>query len=204
MHYFDENLFSLYKFLHWFAYVDDTFILVPSNTDFPSLMSWVNLIDHCIQFTFEVENNNSLLFLDVLVSKHTYYLSTLIGSQQLSSENSPHALSIYPPQQKMAAFCTGLWCFTDICSDVSNFSNELNYLKSLSLSQGYNPSIIDKALKKPKCSVYYFDPFLYPIILPSISFKIFKILSHFCFKVSFKPVNKTKFSSPKDLISAKN
>ena len=38
----------------------------------------------------------------------------------------------------------------------------------------------------------------------SISFKIFKILSRFVFKVSLKPVNKIKFSSPKDPIPTEN
>ena len=38
----------------------------------------------------------------------------------------------------------------------------------------------------------------------SISFKITKILSRFGFKVSFRPVNKIKFSSPKDPIPIEN
>ena len=34
------------------------------------------------------------------------------------------------------------------CSDPSNLSNEINYLKPLALSRGYNPSVVDKALNK--------------------------------------------------------
>ena len=40
-----------------------------------------------------------------------------------------------------------------ICSDTFNLPNEFNILKSLAVSRGYNPSVIDKALnkfKKPK------------------------------------------------------
>ena len=75
VHYFEEKLFSVYKFPHWFRYVDDTFVLVPSNTDFSSLLSLVISIDCCIHgikqspFTLEVENDKSLPFLDVLVSE---------------------------------------------------------------------------------------------------------------------------------------
>ena len=69
MYYFEEILFSVHKFPDRFRYVDDTFVLVPSNTDFFSLLCLVNLIDNCIQFTLEVENDNPLLFLNVLVSK---------------------------------------------------------------------------------------------------------------------------------------
>ena len=34
MHYFEEKHFNVHKFLHRFRYVNDTFILVPSNTNF--------------------------------------------------------------------------------------------------------------------------------------------------------------------------
>ena len=70
--------------------------------------------------------------------------------------------------------------------------------------------IIDKALnkfKKPKHCVSHFDLCLNPIALlsfSSIPFKIFKFLSQFGFKVSFKPVNKIKLSSLKDPIPTEN
>ena len=63
MHYFEEKLFSVHKFPHWFRYVDDTFILAPSNTDFYSLLSLVNSIDSYIQFTLEVEKTILFRFL---------------------------------------------------------------------------------------------------------------------------------------------
>ena len=33
MHCFEEKLFNVYKFCYWFRYIDDTFVLVPSNAD---------------------------------------------------------------------------------------------------------------------------------------------------------------------------
>ena len=36
VHHFKEKLFNEQKFPHWFRYVDDIFILIPSNTDFSS------------------------------------------------------------------------------------------------------------------------------------------------------------------------
>ena len=60
----------------------------------------------------------------------------------------PHALYNYPSQQKIAFFYTYVYRALHICSDPSNLSNEINYLKSLALSRGYNPSVIDKALNK--------------------------------------------------------
>ena len=110
----------------------------------------------------------------------------------------------------MAAFYTYVYRALDIWFDPSYLCNELNYLKSLVLSRGYNPFVIDKALykfKKSKQSVCHSDPCHNPVVLPYYSlpsFKISKILPRFSFKVSFRPINKIKFSSPKNPIPIEN
>ena len=123
----------------------------------------------------------------------------------------PFSLSNHPPQQKEASFYIYVQRALHISSDPSNLLNELNYLKSLALSRGYNPPVIGKTLnkfKKPEKKYFYnSDPCLNPIILPLyslLSFKISKTISRFRFKVSFRPVNKIKFSSPKELIPIEN
>ena len=156
MHYFEKKLFSVQKFSHWFKSVENTFVLIPSNTDFSSLPSLVNSIDSCNQFTLEVENDNSLSFLDILVSKNIDRFSVTVFRKSFSVSLPPHALSYQSLQQKMAAFYTYVYHALHICPDPSNLSNELNYLKFLALSRVYNLSVIDKALnkfKKPKHSV---------------------------------------------------
>ena len=95
----------------------------------------MNSIDPCIQFTLEIENDNPLPFLDVLVSKDIDRFSTTVFRKSFSVSLPPHALSNHPPQQKMAAFYTYVYRALHICSDPSNLSNELNYLKSLALSR---------------------------------------------------------------------
>ena len=139
-------------------------------------------------------------------------MNTLTCSQQLSSENPfpSHAFSNRPPKQNTAAFYTYIYRTFMICSGPSNHSNELNGLKSLVPSRGYNPSAIDKALnkfKKSKRSVCHSDPCLNPMVLPFyslISFKIFKIPLRFGYKVYFKSVFKTGLYSPKDSMHTEN
>ena len=70
MHYFEEEFFRVYKFPHWFKYVDDASVPFPSNMESSRTISFVDKINPCIQFTFEVENNDSLSFLGMSVSKH--------------------------------------------------------------------------------------------------------------------------------------
>ena len=110
----------------------------------------------------------------------------------------------------MAVFYTYVYHALHICSDSSNLSNELYYLKSFAISRKYNLSIIEKALNKfknPKRSVCPSNPSRNRVILPfysSIFFKTYEILSHFSFKVYFKPVNEINFSPLKDPIPTGN
>ena len=133
--YFEEELFSVHKFPHWFRYVADTSVLVPFNTDFSSLLSLVSLIHSCIQFTLEVENNSSLSFLDDSVFEHIHPFSTTVFRKSLSVSLLPHCLSNHLFVQKMAVIYTYVYPSLHICSYLSNLCNELNNLKSLALSR---------------------------------------------------------------------
>ena len=53
----------------WLRYVDDTFILWPYQEDVQILLGHVNSIRPSIQFAMEKEQDNKLLFLDVLVTR---------------------------------------------------------------------------------------------------------------------------------------
>ena len=92
-----KKVFCIHILPHWFKYVDDTFVLVSSSSDFSSSPFLVNSIDSCIQFTFEVLNDNSLSFLDILVSKHIDRFSTIVFRKSFSVSLLPHALSIHIP-----------------------------------------------------------------------------------------------------------
>ena len=68
----------------------------------------------------------------------------------------------------MVDFYTYIYRALHICSDPPNHSNELNYLKSLVLSQGFNTSVIGEALnklKKPKYSVCHSNSWINPVVL---------------------------------------
>ena len=55
------------------------------NTDFSSLLSSVYSVEYCIQFTFEVENENSLSFPSILVSKCIDQFSVIVFRKPFSS-----------------------------------------------------------------------------------------------------------------------
>ena len=52
----------------WLRYVDDIFVLWPHQEDVQKLLDHMNLIQPSIQFPMEKEQDNKLLFLDILVT----------------------------------------------------------------------------------------------------------------------------------------
>ncbi|CAF2109929.1 unnamed protein product [Rotaria magnacalcarata] len=55
--------------LYWKRFVDDCFVLVNENTDIKKLLDILNSFDVDIQFTVETEKNNSISFLDILITR---------------------------------------------------------------------------------------------------------------------------------------
>ena len=69
MYYFEEKISNFFNFKCWMRYVDDTFILIEKSFDINHVLKVANSVDSHIQFIFELENSNTLPFLDVLVIK---------------------------------------------------------------------------------------------------------------------------------------
>ena len=100
MEYFEEMALgsTSLKPSMWLRYVDDTFILWP-HQDVQTLLNHVNSIRPSKQFTVEKEQNNKLLFLDVLVTRteqrfrsSVYRKPTFIG--QYLNFNSHHPYTV--------------------------------------------------------------------------------------------------------------
>ena len=61
----------------WKQYVDDTICFVKvGTTEF--IISVLNSVDKNIQFTFEEENNETIPFLDILISRKKNYITTTV------------------------------------------------------------------------------------------------------------------------------
>jgi hypothetical protein len=55
---------------HWYRYVDDTFVVwTHGQEELHRFLQHLNTIHSNIKFTMEVEKNNTLPFLDVLVTR---------------------------------------------------------------------------------------------------------------------------------------
>ena len=122
MSYFEVKLFNCLKFPFYVRYVDDWFVLIDQNHQNLSLsLDIMNSVDPCIQFTYEVEDNNRLPFLDVLVVNNGEEFITTVYRKPFAVCLPPHRLSSHPPNQKLAAFKTYVYRALNICSTFELF-----------------------------------------------------------------------------------
>ena len=55
----------------WLRFVDDTFVTVGNIDQVKTILDYLNSLHDKIKFTFEVESDNRLSFLDVVVKRKT-------------------------------------------------------------------------------------------------------------------------------------
>ena len=68
--YYESKLFNeISKPIVYCRYVDDTFSLFHKETEFQKFLNCLNSLHPSLKFTNEIETNNSVPFLDVLVTK---------------------------------------------------------------------------------------------------------------------------------------
>lgn len=93
-------------YIHFLSSLGTLMILlfILSDLDLSKLLSSVNCIDPCIEFTNEVGKKKYLPFLGGLVLKYRDRFSTPVHKKIYPVSLYPHALSNHPPQQKVAIF----------------------------------------------------------------------------------------------------
>lgn len=133
----------------WYRYVDDILAFIDgSPPDIEQILDEMNLIHPAIIFTVELENNNSINFLDLTIRKTVNKLEFSIYRKPTQTDHLIPSSSSHPFQHKMAA----LYCYTNRLLNIpmshSNFNKELNILKQLAFNNGYNPNIIHNIINK--------------------------------------------------------
>ena len=74
----NKNIFidiPLKKFFYY-RYVDDIFMIIPSNISEKVFLNYLNSLDPFLKFTMETETQNKLNFLDVLIRKENNKIIT--------------------------------------------------------------------------------------------------------------------------------
>jgi hypothetical protein len=109
MEHFEQQAISstTRKSTWWYRYVDDTFVVWPHGKELYDFLQHLNNIHPNIKFTMEVEQDGSLPFLDVLVSRRPDgSLGHSLYRKQTHAEQYLHANSEHHPAQKQAVLMT--------------------------------------------------------------------------------------------------
>jgi len=128
----------------YYRYVDDIFLIIPM-TKIIGLLTTFNSYHPRLKFTYEVENNNSLSFLDVLLVRSD---NMLISNWYRKSTFSGRYINFYsnhPPQYKLNTI-TNLVDHAILLSDAQFHKDNIRIVKDILGNNGYPKHIINKRI----------------------------------------------------------
>ena len=133
----------------WLRYVDDTFVVWNGDrNELNEFLTHLNSLRSSIQFTMEIEDNNSLPFLDVLVTKNDSGLRTSVYRKRTHTDRYIHHTSNHHPAVKEGT----IRCLANraerICIDRDTLADEKQHLERAFMKNGYPRNIVRRALMK--------------------------------------------------------
>ena len=99
-----------------------------------------------IKFTYELENNNTLPFLDVNVYRDASQFSTSVHRKMTFSGVYTHFRSFMPETYKRGLVSTLLYRAYMINSSFSSLHKEIEILKNIFSKNGYPSKFVDKCI----------------------------------------------------------
>lgn len=133
----------------WLRYVDDILAII-KRADLEKIMEELNDLFETIKFTYELEQNGKIPFLDVLITRvmHGFKYSVyrkITSTQQHISADSNHSRS-----HKAAAFNSMFHRLFTIPMEKEDFKTELYYIMQTGEVNGYDRKSMEKLFKKHK------------------------------------------------------
>ena len=129
-------------------YVDDTFLLFRSKDHIEKFRGYLNCQHPNIKFTSEIEENNSISFLDIKVSRVNNSFSTNIYRKVTFSGVFTNFESFIPISYKSNLIFTLLFRAFKLCSNFELFHQEILNLKDIFKRNGYPGNFIDACIKR--------------------------------------------------------
>lgn len=134
--------------IYYRRYVDDTFLIFKSEEDNRRFFQYFNSRHKNIRFTCEKENNGSLSFLDILITKSDTGLVTGVYRKPTYTGLGLSWFSFCPLIYKINSVKTLLNRAYDICSSYMTLHEEICKLRGYFVSNNYKEELFDCILKK--------------------------------------------------------
>ena len=131
-------------------YVDDTFALFNKYDQANSFLTFINSVDSSIQFDVEYEENNSLPFLDTLVSRVSIQLYPDVSTRIKPTDKGLFYSfdNFVPFAFKNNLMLTVIYLVFNIASSFNIFHENLQMLKSKFIKNGFSASLFDAATNR--------------------------------------------------------
>lgn len=174
-----------FKPLFYRRYLDDTFVVFKNEEEGEKFFHYLNLLHPNMSFTMEKEENNSLSFLDVTVTRSGNNLISSIFRKPTFTGLGTSYFSYTPFLYKLNAIKTLLYRAYHLSSNYQLFHNELMFLKNFFISNGYPLFLVEKCINKflnnifcetavvqsvPKQVIYVKLPFIGPLSYDTVKY----------------------------------
>ena len=128
-------------------YVDDIFALFRSSDHLEKFTNYLNLKHKNIKFTYEKESNNSLPFLDILISRSENGVKTSVYHKPTFSGVYSNFNSFIYDQYKIGRIFILLFRTFSIVSEFSRFHTEVSHLKDILKKNAFHIKLVDNYIK---------------------------------------------------------
>ena len=209
-----HNCPASFKPLLYRRHVDDCFLLFRSLDHVPLFLSYLNRQHSNIFFSFELEKDGRLPFLDIEITRSNGRFSTSVYRKPTFTGLFTNFHSFVPLAYKRSSVCYLLHQIFHLCSSYENFHAQLEVVRKLFNLNGFPTHMFDKLVRhflnnlfEPKPPLFtvakkivYFclpftgsHPFRFALKLHDFAVLLILILT---FALSFTPLHASPLSFP--------
>ena len=143
-----QNCLSEFKPVFYRRYVDDTFLFFRSKHHIQKFRNYLNCQHKNIRLTSEIENENSILFLDIKISSDNNKFTNSGYRKPTFSGVFTNFGRFIPKSYKYNLVFTLLHRAFKLCSNFEIFHQEIDKLKTLFENNSYPKSFLISVLKR--------------------------------------------------------
>ena len=140
--------------IKWLRYVDDIFAVIADSLNIDDFLSMLNNLHHSIKFKVEIETNESLPFLDTVVSRsENDTIKYKVYRKPTHSETYIHAFSSHSDKVKTGVISNMFLRAYKIC-DMEFLDEEIDHIRNVFANLGYSEIFTQRAHCKATQSFY--------------------------------------------------
>ena len=143
-----QNCPSEFKSIIYRRYVDDTFLLFRWKHHIEKFQNYLNRQHKNIKLTSETENENSISFLDIEITRDNNKFMTSVYCKQTVSRVFTNFGSFIPKSYKYNLLFKLLHRAFKLCSNFKRFHQEIDKLKIIFENISYSKNFVDFCIKK--------------------------------------------------------